>query len=74
MGIHSLPLTVLLLAAVSQAAPLNAAPLNTETDLRAPAREPMAELVYRQVLLDGAIPELKTACADAALFGLDLRL
>ena len=69
MGIHSLPLTVLLLAAVSQAAPLNSA-----TDPRAPAREPMAELVYRQVLLDGAIPELKTACADAALFGFNLRL
>ncbi|MEC9027872.1 MAG: hypothetical protein VX543_01555, partial [Cyanobacteriota bacterium] len=54
MGIHSLPLTVLLLAAVSQAAPLHSA-----TDPLAPAREPINELAYRQVLLDGAIPELK---------------
>ncbi|HGY5538474.1 MAG TPA: hypothetical protein ACN46J_06170, partial [Prochlorococcus sp.] len=69
MGINSLPLTVLLLAGISQAAASNVV-----TDPSAPVKEPMAEVVYRQVLLEGAMPDLTAACADAALFGMDLRL
>ncbi len=69
MGIHSLPLTVLLLAGVSQAAPLNVA-----TATSASVKEPMAEVVYRQLLREGEIPDLAAACADADLFGINARL
>ncbi len=69
MGIHSLPLTVLLLAGVSQAAPLNVATATSAT-----VKEPMAEVVYRQLLREGEIPDLAAACADADLFGINARL
>ena len=64
MGIHALPLTLLLAVqpqpqtqAASQAQPL-----------------PMGEVAYQMALLEGGIPELQLACADAARFNLKSRL
>lgn len=69
MGIHALPLTLLLAAQ-----PLSVEASPAPTAVSDPTGMPMSEEAYQMVLLEGEIPELQLACADASRFGLKARL
>ena len=70
MGIHALPLTLLLAV---QPQPQTQAQAQAQVQSQTQPL-PMGEVAYQMALLEGGIPELQLACADAARFNLKSRL